>query len=88
MTAIDATGLGAIRDLADTVHASGRSLLLCGAREQPAKLMTQAEFERHVGPENICPSIADALNRAAALYESEKSKNDSGSDKTAPALTH
>jgi adenylate kinase family enzyme len=47
--AIDATGLGAIEDLADQLHASGRSLLLCGAREQPAQLMTQAEFERHVG---------------------------------------
>jgi SulP family sulfate permease len=68
MTAIDATGLGAIRDLADTLHASGRSLLLCGAREQPARLMKQAEFERHVGAENICPSIADALERAARLY--------------------
>jgi SulP family sulfate permease len=68
MTAIDATGLGAIRDLADTLHASGRSLLLCGAREQPAQLMHQAEFERHVGTENICASIADAIERAASLY--------------------
>ncbi len=71
MTAIDATGLGAIRDLADTLHASGRSLLLCGAREQPAKLMHQAEFERHVGTENICPSIADALQRAASLHRTQ-----------------
>jgi SulP family sulfate permease len=69
MTAIDATGLGALRDLADTLHASGRSLLLCGAREQPAALMHQAEFERHVGPDNICPSIAAALARAAEVYE-------------------
>src|SRR5437764_510344 len=53
MTAIDATGLGAIRDLADTVHDSGRSLLLCGAREQPSQRMEQAAFERHVGAENI-----------------------------------
>src|SRR5579863_10482718 len=71
MTAIDATGLGAIRDLADTLHASGRSLLLCGAREQPAKLMQQADFERHVGPEHICPSIADALQRAASLHSAQ-----------------
>ena len=71
MTAIDATGLGAIRDLADTLHDSGRSLLLCGAREQPAKLMHQADFERHVGAENICSSIADAIDRAAVLYEAE-----------------
>src|SRR6266699_2280516 len=45
MTAIDATGLGAIRDLADTLQASGRSLLLCGAREQPSQLMKQSDFE-------------------------------------------
>jgi len=68
MTAIDATGLGAIENLADQLHESGRAFLLCGAREQPAQLMQQAEFERHVGDENICPSIAEALERAAKVY--------------------
>src|ERR1700747_1994887 len=68
MTAIDATGLGAIRDLADTLHDSGRSLLLCGAREQPSQLMKQAEFERHVGAENICGSITEALQRAGEVH--------------------
>jgi SulP family sulfate permease len=71
MTAVDATGLGAIRDLADTLHATGRSLLLCGAREQPSQLMKQAEFERHVGAENICKSITEALLRASELYQKE-----------------
>jgi len=71
MTAIDATGLGAIRDLADTVHESGRSLLLCGAREQPSQLMKQAEFERHVSAENICGSITEALERAAEIHRSQ-----------------
>jgi len=69
MTAIDATGLGAIRELADRLHASGRQLLLCGAREQPAQLMKQAEFARHVGAQNICPSITAALARAADLHD-------------------
>jgi SulP family sulfate permease len=81
MTAIDATGLGAIRDLADTLHASGRSLLLCGAREQPAQLMKQADFERHVGAENICDSITEALQRAAEVYR----RHDA--DKAASELT-
>ncbi len=76
MTAIDATGLGAIRDLADTLHSSGRSLLLCGAREQPAQLMHQADFERHVGTENICASITDAIERAAGLYETRQAPAD------------
>ncbi len=70
MTAIDATGLGAIRELAEQVHASGRQLLLCGARNQPAQLMKQAEFERYIGEENICSSIAAALTRASELHES------------------
>ncbi len=71
MTAIDATGLGAIRELADEVHATGRTLLLCGAREQPSQLMQQAEFERHVGKENIVPSITDAIQRSNELYKSQ-----------------
>jgi SulP family sulfate permease len=73
MSAIDATGLGAIENLADQLHESGRSLLLCGAREQPAQLMRQAEFERHVGAENICANIAEALERAAEVYQQSHS---------------
>ncbi len=68
MTAIDATGLQALEKLADVVHSSGRGLILCGAREQPAQLMKQAEFEQHVGAENISRSVAEALERAKALY--------------------
>jgi SulP family sulfate permease len=71
MTAIDATGLGAIRELADRLHSSGRHLLLCGAREQPSQLMQQSEFARHVGAENICPSITEAITRAAAIHQSQ-----------------
>src|SRR5205085_982927 len=43
MTAIDATGLRALEDLADRLHSSGRELILCGAPKQPAALMHQAE---------------------------------------------
>ena len=67
MTAIDATGLQALEKLADVVHSSGRGLILCGAREQPARLMKQAEFEEHVGAENICRNVEEALERAKAL---------------------
>jgi len=68
MTALDATGLLALEDLADKLHAAGRHLILCGARLQPAKLMRQAKFERHVGRDNICPHIKAALERAEAIY--------------------
>jgi len=68
MTAIDATGLQALENLADAVHDSGRGFILCGAREQPTRLMHQAEFEQHVGAGNICPNVADALERAKVLH--------------------
>jgi SulP family sulfate permease len=68
MTAIDATGLQALEDLADAVRASGRALILCGAREQPSRVMSDAEFEQHVGVENICPNITAALERAERAY--------------------
>ena len=64
MTAIDATGLKAIEDFADAVHKSGRALLLCGAPAQPARMMERAEFHRHVGADNILPSVDAALRRA------------------------
>lgn len=64
MTAIDATGLHALEKLADRLKASGRTLLLCGARDQPANLLEQSDFIRHIGRENILPHIDAALNRA------------------------
>jgi SulP family sulfate permease len=62
--AMDASGLQALEDLADQLTASGRTLLLCGAREQPAHLMERAEFHQHVGDPNILPNIQEALKRA------------------------
>jgi SulP family sulfate permease len=69
MTAMDATGMKALEDIADTLHQSGRTLILCGAREQPAELMGKADFEDRVGAENICPNVEAALNRAKTIYE-------------------
>jgi sulfate permease, SulP family len=71
MTAIDGTGLRAFEDLADRLRAADRTLILCGAREQPAAVMKQAQFHQHVGDANICPNIEAALNRAADVYGSQ-----------------
>jgi SulP family sulfate permease len=70
MTAIDATGLHAFENLADRLHETGRELILCGARTQPAKLMNRSEFHRHVGKENIQPNLEKALERARQILES------------------
>ena len=68
MTAIDGTGLRAFEDLSDRLRATGRTLLLCGAREQPAAVMKQAQFHQHVGDRNICANIDAALRRAAEIH--------------------
>jgi SulP family sulfate permease len=68
MNALDGTGLRAFEDLADVLQQSGRTLLLCGARKQPAQLMERADFHRHVGADNICRHIGDAIARAGRLH--------------------
>ena len=67
MTAIDGTGLHALEHFADVLHDSGRTLLLCGMRDQPARMMERAEFHRHMGDENLVPSVEAAFARASAL---------------------
>jgi SulP family sulfate permease len=67
MSAIDSTGLGEIEHLAERLRESGRHLLLCGAKEHPAKLIHQPVFEEKIGVENICVNIQQALDRAAEL---------------------
>lgn len=69
MPAIDATGLLTLKEFADKLHASGRHLIVCGARQQPALLLQQAGFERHIGVDNICPNIESALRRATAIFQ-------------------
>jgi SulP family sulfate permease len=74
MTALDATGLFAIEEVARQLHASKRTLILCGAREQPAQLIHQAEVAEVIGEENICDNVQDALRRAEEVYERLEAK--------------
>ena len=70
MTAIDATGLHALEHLAHVLHGSGRALVLCGMRDQPARMMARAEFHEHIGTANLVPSVEAALTRARELLAS------------------
>jgi len=74
MTALDATGLFALEEVAKTLHASKRTLILCGAREQPAQLIHQAEFAEVVGQENICENVQAALRRAEEVFDGLEAK--------------
>jgi SulP family sulfate permease len=67
MTAIDATGLHAFEVLSDRVHKAGRNLILCGACDQPARIMSQADFVEHIGEKNLVANVRDALRRAREI---------------------
>ena len=68
MTAIDATGVHALKQLHDRLEKSGRTLLLCGARRQPAELILRADFIEHIGEQNVLPHLQAALQRAQVVY--------------------
>jgi SulP family sulfate permease len=70
MTAVDGTGLHALEHFADVLHASGRTLILCGMRDQPARMMERADFHQHIGDANLAPTIKAALSRARSVLAS------------------
>jgi SulP family sulfate permease len=68
MTAIDGTGLHAIESFAERVLASGRQLIVCGARKQPAKLIRHSKLARRIGADNVVADVRAALQRAHQLH--------------------
>lgn len=75
MPAIDATGLRALEDAATDLVRSGRHVLFCGARSQPAAVMRRAGFADHVGEANVLPNIARALDRAELLHRQQRHRD-------------
>jgi len=67
MTAIDATGLHALELLSDRLRKSGKRLILCGACDQPRRIMSQVEFVGHIGEKNLVANVQDALRRAQEI---------------------
>jgi SulP family sulfate permease len=63
MTALDATGIHALEQFSERLRKTGKTLLLCGARNQPSQLISRSDFLIHVGPENVLPNIQAALAR-------------------------
>jgi SulP family sulfate permease len=67
MTALDATGMHALEKFSDRLRKAGKTLLLCGARDQPSRLITQSDFRKRVGDENVLPHVQAALVRAREI---------------------
>jgi len=78
MTVIDATGLHALEQLSARLRRSGRTLLTCGARHQPARFLAKAAFIEEIGRENIQPHVEAALARAREVHSRRDYTDDRG----------
>jgi len=67
MTALDATGIHALEQFSDRPHRAGKTLLLCGARDQPSSLISRSDFQKHIGSENVLLHVQAALDRAREI---------------------
>jgi SulP family sulfate permease len=67
MTALDATGIHAFEQVSTRLQKAGKTLLLCGARNQPSQLISRSDFLKHVGAENVLPHVQAALARAREI---------------------
>jgi SulP family sulfate permease len=64
VSAIDATGLHALRDFHAKCRRQNTLLLLSGVHAQPLNAFMQTGFDREIGKENMFGGIDGALNRA------------------------
>ncbi len=85
MTAVDGTGVQALQELADRLHASGRKLVLCGMRSQPTRVLANAHFPERIGPENIQPTLSSAVERARVLLREHSVTTGEEPDAPTPA---
>jgi sulfate permease, SulP family len=67
MPAIDATGVHALEQFSARLHRSGREMLLCGAMDQPWRVLRRSKFMQRLGAQNALSDIGAALARAETL---------------------
>ena len=69
VVALDATGLNALEDLYEKLHARGKHLVLSAPHTNPFMVMAKAGFLDRLGHENVCPHIDAALDRAREILK-------------------
>jgi SulP family sulfate permease len=78
LLAIDATGLRALDDLAIQLAHQGTRFLISGIHKQPLFAITQSGFLDRLGEDNICGTLAEALERAKVLIAEKEPETHSG----------
>jgi len=65
--AMDATGLNALEDIYERLHARKKHLILSGPHTQPLFMMDKAGFLDRLGRENVCANLEHSLERAREI---------------------
>ncbi len=64
---MDATGLKALEVAWEKMHRDGVTVLVTAIQPQPMKVMFESGLVDHIGMENFCANIDDALDRARKI---------------------
>jgi SulP family sulfate permease len=64
---LDTTGLEGLENLRDKLSKRGCTLIVSGLNSQPGSLLYRSGFIDHLGDDNVCPDLSDALKRAYIL---------------------
>jgi SulP family sulfate permease len=64
---LDTTGLEGLENLRDKLLKRGCTLIVSGLNSQPGSLLYRSGFIDHLGDDNVCPDLSDALKRATIL---------------------
>lgn len=64
VTAMDATALNALESIVESIKITGGTVIICGIRHQPLKLLRKAQFINTIGRNNFCSTFDKSLERA------------------------
>ena len=73
---LDTTGLEGLENLRDKLHKRGSRLVICSLQSQPGSLLFRSGFIDHLGDDQICTNLSEALQRAWLLLPNLMGSND------------
>ena len=73
---LDTTGLEGLENLRDKLHKRGSRLIICSLQSQPGSLLFRSGFIDHLGDDQICANLSEALQRAWLLLPNLMGSND------------
>ena len=64
MISVDTSGIDALQQLHRTLQRQGTALVLANVNPQPIGLIRRSGFEAELGPEQIVPTVGEAVGAA------------------------